>query len=181
VSLPTAHLRPLIQGAAFAANLPWWRTWAPAEWLEALVLQESGGNPTAMRYEPHHDRPGRPDAATDGDQPDHDDGILEDDRSYGLMQVLGSNIRRIVGAPPGTPLNFGFTLRPLMGMALGCRVLAEELSNDTTVNAVARALARYNGGPAGNPGPDGLLRNQSYVDGVARWAEKVHSDRKGTI
>ena len=179
MSLPTAHLRPLIQGAAFAANLPWWRAYAPAEWLEAIVLQESGGNPKARRYEPAPDRAGRTDAASDADVPDRDDGLLEDDESFGLMQVMGTNIRRIVGAPPGTPLNFGFALRPLMAMALGCRILADEL--DAAGDKVDLALARYNGGSVGNPRSDGSLRNQSYVDGVAAFAAKVHSDRKGTI
>ena len=101
-----------------------------------------------------------------------DDGPLEDDASYGLMQVMGYNARRLVGALPGTKLDFGFLLLPITNLAFGLRVLLGELA--ATGNVVARALARYNGGPTGDSlDGNGVMRRQVYVDGVAKWAERV--------
>lgn len=172
MSLPTERYRPLILGAVYTVGLPFWRSWAPAVWFEALVMQESAGNPKAIRYERHQDQLGRRDAATDADRPDIDDGILEDDQSYGLCQVMGTNARRLCGVGPGVPMNFGFLLLPVTNVAFGLRILAGELA--ATSQNVARALARYNGGPTGDALVDGVnMRREVYVAGVARWAEKV--------
>src|SRR5262245_832516 len=145
MALPTGELRPLIEAAAGFVGLPPWEwageRYAPSEWLEALVLVESGGNHRAVRYEPGHD------VVADGDRPGRDDGLLEDDKSYGLMQVLGSNIRRLCGVEPGTQMHFGFTLLPLTNLALGLRILTGELA--AVGGDVAKALARYNGGRRG--------------------------------
>lgn len=175
--LPTAYLRPLIAASAQQLGLPWWRSYPPDVWLEAVILQESAGNPKARRYEAHQDQPGRRDAADDADNPAKDDGQLEDDASYGLMQIMGYNARRLVGAGPGTALNFGFLLLPITNIAFGLRILLAELQ--ATSGNVARALARYNGGPTGDaPGPNGTLRRQVYVDGVAAHADRVLRERK---
>src|SRR5262245_7846063 len=147
MSLPTARYRQLLDAIAVECALPGWKQFPAGVWLEALVMQESSGNPLARRYEPHHDVAGRKDAASDGDKIGQDDGLLEDDASYGLMQVLGSNVRRIIGAPPGTPLHFDFLMRPLAGIAFGLRVLLDELR--VSHNDVDQALARYNGGSTG--------------------------------
>jgi len=185
------RFRRLIDAIAEYVALPSWEIhgerFVAGEVLEALILQESGGLPAARRYEPHHDAPGRRDSAEDADTPNLDDGLLEDDASYGLMQVLGSNVRRLVGAharpceacglrEPGG-LNFGFLLRPLTGMAFGLRVLLEEL--DLTDGSWSRSLARYNGGPSGESvQPDGKMRRQIYVDEVERKCVIVREDRK---
>jgi len=173
--LPSAELRTLIDAAAALVGLPTWEwageSYAAGEWLEALIYVESGGNPRAVRYEPSHD------VVVDGDTPGRDDGMLEDDKSYGAMQVLGSNIRRLCGVPPGTPMEFGFALLPLTNLALGLRILTGELA---TVNGdVAKALARYNGGRRGSEiGPDGRMRRQQYVERVAAASERVRRDRE---
>jgi soluble lytic murein transglycosylase-like protein len=168
--LATAALRPLVDALAQQVGLPPWNAFSPGEWLEALILQESGGNPAATRYEPHHD------AASDPDRAGRDDGDAEDDKSYGLMQILGSNVRTLCGVPAGTPMKFAFLLRPEAGLAFGLHLLSDELRH--TRGDVPRALARYNGGPTGERrGADGRLRRQAYVDGVAAWAAKVQSDR----
>lgn len=149
-----------------------------SEWLEALVMQESSGNPRATRYEPHQDRAGRTDAASDADKPGQDDGMLEDDRSYGLMQVMGYNLRRLVGVPPGTPMKFDWALDPLFNIAAGVAVLRGELA--ATHGDVARALARYNGGPTGDAiQADGKMRREEYVAGVRAWVGRVIADRGG--
>jgi len=163
--------------AAFVA-LPVWEyrgeVFAPGEWFEALVLGESGGDPKAIRYEAHQDR------VADGDQPGQDDGTREDDKSYGLTQLMGYNARMLCGVPPRTRMDFSFLFLPLANLAFGLRLLAEELA--ITGGDVARALARYNGGPSGTslvPGPDGslVLRRQEYVDRIAHHSRLVVRDR----
>ena len=177
----TREYRPLIDACALQVGLPPWGDLRPGEWLEGLVLQESGGDPRARRYEPHQDRPGRADAAGDGDQPDVDDGELEDDASYGLMQVMGSNARRLCGLRPGTPMRFGFLLLPITNLAFGLRILAAELV--ATQGSVVRALCRFNGGPTGDAlVSDGrgatVFRRQVYADGVVMHARAVREDRQ---
>jgi soluble lytic murein transglycosylase-like protein len=171
--LRTAGLRPLLAALAERSRLPAWNGWPASVWLEALVLQESGGNPNAVRYEPALDRRRGPGVA---DRPGVDDGWQEDDKSYGLMQVLGSNVRRLSGLPPGTPMDYTFLTDPVVGLAFGLRVLRAEL--DATGGDVARALARYNGGPSGErKSADGTMRCQAYVDGVRSWVARVVADR----
>ncbi len=172
----TARYRRLIDVAAELVALPKWdyvgtSLFAPGEWLEGLVLHESNGDPRAIRYEAHQDvaAPGDPDT------PGQDDGLLEDDKSYGLMQVMGYNARRLCGVPEGTPMNFGFLLLPMTGIAFGLRILTAELT--ATGGHVASALARYNGGSWGNPVRGGRLRNQDYVDRVAAEAARVQLAR----
>jgi soluble lytic murein transglycosylase-like protein len=170
----TERYRRLINAAAELATLPPWvngqDVYAPGEWLEGLILHESAGNPKALRYEAHQDL----DAPGDPDAPGADDGLLEDDKSYGLMQVMGYNARRLCGVPDGTPMNFAFLLLPMTNMAFGLRILLGELG--ATGGDVPSALARYNGGPSGNP-RGGRLRNQDYVDGVAADAARVQLAR----
>ena len=151
-------------------------TAAPAAaWLEAVALHESVGNAMARRYEPHQDAAGRTDAPTDPDLPGVDDAQLEDDASYGLMQVMGYNWRKIIGAPVGTPLRFGILFDPLVNIRAGCDVLTWEL--EATGGDVARTLARYNGGPTGENLRGGQMRTQGYVDKVARALLLVLHDR----
>lgn len=158
MSLPTDPIRHLIIDAARGNSVPLWTSppylFRPEEVLEALVLTESSGNIRARRYEPGHDRAGRRDQAQDRDVPGQDDGELEDDASYGLTQVLGSNLskywpdlwggrRRAVpdepklaafklaggeGADsPVPPLSFGWALVAEVNLDAGCWVLGAEL------------------------------------------------------
>lgn len=173
MSLPTKPLRALIRAAAEVASLPYWGDLAPGTWLEGMVMTESSGNPRAMRYEPHLDKVG------DGDAPGFDDGTREDDRSFGLLQVLGLNIRHRWGVAPGVPMDFTAALDPLFGLAVGVAHLRDELR--ATGDDVPRALCRYNGGPTGDRilTPGGPMRRQEYVDKVKAWAEKVRAEVQG--
>jgi soluble lytic murein transglycosylase-like protein len=167
--LPTAHYRPVIDAMAAFVALPSWDVngtrYTGPEWLEAQVLTESSGNPDAVRYEPHLDPDG------------HDDGLYEEAKSYGLMQVLGTNIRRLCGVEPGTRMDFSFALLPLVNIALGVRMLTAELA--ATQGDVARALARYNAGTRGDQlDSQGRMRGQAYVDRVAANAARVRADRE---
>jgi hypothetical protein len=193
-------LRRLVDAMAAAAHLPRFDhhgvTYTAGELLEAMVLTESSGNSHARRYEPHQDKAGRTDAPTDPDTPGVDDGDVEDDASYGLMQVMGYNWRRIIGAPPRTQLRFSILYSPPFGLAAGIEVLQGELAalyrEDPKMGdaeRVARALARYNGGPTGDdlvPSPevDGAaaprMRLQAYVDRVGQNAQRVREDRRAS-
>jgi hypothetical protein len=208
VSLPTGapKLRGLIEAVA-AYALPTWRslryrrTFLPGEWLEGLILAESGGNPRARRFELHHDRSTRRDAAADPDTCDADDGLIEDDASYGLVQILGSNIRALCGGLPlvvvpefnsrpvpaesihvdgafWAPMHFGFAFLPATNIVLGVRVLRAEL--DAVGGDVERALARYNGGGTGDdvkPEYGHDMRLRRYVDRIAEHSKRVQLDR----
>lgn len=180
MALASAKYRPLCEGAAKFYQLPEWNGITGAAWLEAMIMQESGANPRARRYEPHQDRRGRADAAQDADRPEIDDGPLEDDASYGLFQVMGYNYRRLIGADPGVRLSFAPLYRPHLNLSMGLAILLGELA--ATMNDVTRALCRYNGGPSGDqllPDNTGHMgyRRQVYADGVRRWALRVMDDR----
>lgn len=190
MSLPTARYRaPIIGNTQFLA-LPAWTyrgvTYLAHEWWEGLVLQESSGNPRARRYEPHQDRANRRDAPTDADTADRDDGLLEDDASYGLCQVMGYNARNLCGVRPGTSMNFGFMFLPLINLALGLRVYLGELAAVRLEvdrgaiprgDDVTRALCRYNGGPTGDDLVGGDFRLRAYAEHVARRTAMVRADR----
>jgi hypothetical protein len=185
------NLRRLIEAAALQAGLPTWPragvVYTPAELLEAIVLTESSGNARARRYEPHQDRATRRDAPQDPDTADRDDGELEDDASYGLMQVMGYNVRALCGVPPGTPMRFGWLYLPITNIAFGLRILLGELvavraevatGKTTPGRDVDRALARYNGGPTGDDLVGGAFRLQAYVDKVGRCAALARANRR---
>jgi hypothetical protein len=141
------------------------------------VLQESSGNPRARRYEPALDK------VADGDTLRVDDGAFEDDASWGLLQVLGWNLRAAVGVPRGVRMSFEWALDPALGLIFGVKHLITECLIPTGGD-VARALARYNGGPNGTslvPGPQGVglvLRRQDYIDAVKRRIPRVIEDRR---
>ena len=128
--------------------------------IEAVVRQESAGKPHAFRYEA---------------------AIRQ--ASYGLMQVLGSTARGM-GLEPA--MSEAVLCDPEVGVLYGVKVLADNLNRfaasvqQDRQNGVYEvlapplpfpvmvALARYNGGYKGNPGPDGSIRNSKYVEGVAK-------------
>lgn len=190
MSLPTIRYRQLLDAAAVQVDLPQWvyrgRSYTGGEWLEGLVMAESGGNPRSRRYEPHQDRINRKDAPNDPDTADVDDGEVEDDASYGLMQVMGYNVRALVGVPIGTAMRFGWLFLPIANVAMGLRVLTAELKAVASEIAMAkvpayqhveRALARYNGGPTGDDPVNGDYRLRAYVDRIASHATAVQRDR----
>ena len=160
-------VRALLDAAAALYELPRWGgvdldgipgIWEPGEWLAALVLTESSFDPRAKRYEPQLDK------LPDGDTPQADDGATEDDTSWGPMQVLGLNVKALLNAQGAERLNYSVLQDWLIGVGFGMKILIGSFRRrDTSVDV---ALARYNGGWAGNPRSDGTLRNQAYVDRV---------------
>jgi Transglycosylase SLT domain len=188
--LPTSEprLRRLIDGAALVADLPGCWTLSGSDVLEGLILTESSGDPRALRYEPAHDRAGRLDQRADADVPGHDDGLMEDDKSYGLMQVMGENVRRMCHLADGTAMGFEWVLDPIANLYFGTRLLKAEVATVQRIlgrakpddEIVQRALARYNGGPTGDR-PDsrigGDIRLRAYVERVRVRALLAHNDR----
>lgn len=185
------RLRRLIDAAAAFHSLPRFtyrgHTYSPGELLEGLVLTESSGNPSARRYEPHQDRAGRRDSSTDPDRTGVDDGDFEDDASYGLCQVMGYNLRRLVGVPAGVRMSFTWAYDADVNLWAGCSVLMGEVSgryredpHEAENIRVIRALARYNGGPTGDDptGPHGDIRLRVYVDKVAENTHRAYRDRQ---
>jgi hypothetical protein len=186
----TPQLRALIDAVAAVAGLPTWEyradRFSPGELLEGLVLAESGGDPKARRYEPHQDRAGRTDAATDPDRPGIDDLKAEDDASYGLCQVMGSTWRLLVGAPVRAPLDYELLFEPTFALAAGAEVLCRELHtvrwacpDEAEADWIVRALCRFNGGPTGDdPDSTGDVRRRVYVEHVAENARRAQADRR---
>lgn len=170
--------RLLIHAVALKYALPPWRGFSGSEWLEAMVISESSGDPQARRYEVHLDLL----SPDDADTPAHDDGDMEDDKSYGPMQVLGTNLRRAVGISGRARMNFAwatdFGVGLLMGVLHVQGLIRPQLEHEISMDVVVdRALARYNGGFKGNPREDGTLRTQVYVDKIRKNTELVHADR----
>jgi len=174
-------LRRLIDTMANFYAFPVWGRFSPEELLEGMVLQESAGDPRAYRYEAHQDKSGRRDQARDPDMPDRADGTWEDDASYGLMQVMGWNIKLLCGVVDKNgvvlpvKLDYSFAYDPVEGLRLGCAWFSKTLTGAKGDPSIA--LARYNGGSAGNPDALGQLRTQGYVDAVARQALRAHNSR----
>jgi soluble lytic murein transglycosylase-like protein len=135
-----AKLLALAQRAAEAEGLD-------AALVCALVEQESGWNPWAMRYEPGffakyvaplytNNKVGATEAYARG-------------ISWGLMQVMGQTARE-KGAGS---LYLSTLCDPAVGLAVGCRILRQKL--DAAGGDAARALLSWNGGA-----------NKDYADEV---------------
>jgi len=130
--------------------------------VTAICLQESGGNPVAVRYEPgyrwiskHAEKPNICTKETE---------VVLQSMSWGLMQIMGATAR-----------DLGFTgwltelLTPEVNLLWGCAYL-EQLTS--IYNGVEDVVAAYN---AGSPrrGKNGQYVNQPYVDSVLVRMEKV--------
>ena len=173
MALPTRRFRPVIKQAARLFGLPYLTVYPPAVWLEAMILQESSGEPKARRYEPALDRGSsqRPDQ----DAPGQDDLMFEDDASYGLMQLLGSTYKDVLGIPQASRVPFNVLFHPIVNIGIGCLYLAKLVA--ATDNSAARALCRYNGGGLGDQlQADGRFRRQEYVDAILRRCPLVEDD-----
>jgi hypothetical protein len=169
-------LRRWINATAELYGLPDWHYHSvviPAGvWLEALMLRESSHRVDARRYEPHLDR------QADGDSAGRDDGVREDDASYGPMQVLGLNVESVFKLqPPSATMDFAALNDWLIGCGFGMSVLKWSLRY--TKGNIEAALAVYNGGPRGDDRMTaaGEMRNQQYVDKVWRDVVKVMAHR----
>lgn len=170
--LPTRPYRALFEVASRLFALPHWRGRAPFIWLEAMALQESSGNSNAYRYEPGLDYR----SPRDSDAPGVDNLSFEDDKSYGLMQLLGSTYKEVFGIPQESKVEFKVLFNPFVNVA--CAIVYLQHLLGATGKDVGRALARYNGGTRGDEvGPGHTYRNQAYVDAVWGRVLAVEADR----
>jgi len=136
----------------------------PPPIVAAVILQESGGNTGAIRYEPvffdmYVKDKRRSDLA--GWVPDMNSTPslwtekIGRSHSWGLMQVMGDTARwcgRLVprSQDPLDPARYFTALcMPEIGIDIGCRVLAFYLAKESTGDTdtrMRRALSRYNSG-----------------------------------
>lgn len=146
MSLPTSKYRELIH--TMSDGLPPWKelSYPPYVWLEGQILQESTGDPKAYRKEPS--------------------GVA----SYGLLQILDTTTKNILGNPGIT--SFDFLYNPYINLSIG-RLVLLDIRSWVGLDNVSTILARFNGGGVGNPDGEGKLRNQDYVNKVAGWSQKV--------
>lgn len=135
--------------------------------VEAVILQESSGRADAFRHEPdYHRRYIAGDPAWASWEP------RRVSSSYGLMQLMYP-----------TAISLGFRQAPeglfdiRVNISLGCLLLASLLHRFS--NDVQKALAAYNGGPAGIGRPKPLAYAAAVQDRYVRLqaANSSGSDR----
>lgn len=141
----------------------------PKLYLKSIATVESGLNPNAYRYEP---------AFWEKYLKHHEFWKNEDPKvvsaSYGLMQIMF-----VTAYEAGFPGKADELYNPVYNVEIGAKILHrhyEKVERDGVhikfgLWPMRIITARYNGGTGGNPGPDGSLRNQAYVDKVfSTWA-----------
>lgn len=147
-------------------------TAAAAKWgldpllVEAIVVQESGGNTDAFRFEPNFWN-----RYLKGNPKYRSLNPRRVSSSYGLMQVMYCRVLedKIADNDTWQP---ELLFIPENGLDIGCHLLADllqwakEQTQDLQL-AVMAALAAYNGGKGGNrPEKDSPLRNGKYARDV---------------
>jgi soluble lytic murein transglycosylase-like protein len=103
--------------------------------------------------------------------------------SYGLMQVMydvawkyGFRGKTTELYDPATSIEYGSRyFREILDEAIK-EILYLKIPYLTPMRV---ALARYNGGPTGNPDKGGALRNEPYVDKVMAAWTKIHFNPVG--
>lgn len=147
------RLRPLITTTAVRYGLD-------PLLVEAMVIQESGGITSAVRYER-----GFWDRYLAADPKYKDKDPLRVSSSYGLMQVMYP-----VAAEQGFPYEDPeYLCVPSIGLDIGCRTFKNLLT--WAQGNEDQALAAYNGGKGGNTTPP--FRNQTYVERVRRHQQRL--------
>lgn len=120
----------------------------------AVIEQESGWNPWAMRYEPAffakyvaplytNNKVGATEAYARG-------------ISWGLMQVMGQTAREKGASSP----YLSTLCDPAVGLAIGCRILRQKL--DAAAGNATRALQSWNGGANPDYADEVLARVSRY-------------------
>lgn len=173
--MTTGVIRAAIETAAAGHGLS-------ANLVEAIVLQESGGNTWATRPEPAYrylvtaktGQPFRflsPNEAASKLPPSDFHGILPSgalqewlgqQTSWGLMQVMGAVARELGFKAP----YFAELTDPMTGLHFGCKHFANQLA--WSKGNVNRALGAYN---AGHGGADGV--GQDYATKVQVWLRQI--------
>lgn len=172
-------LRPLMAAAAAEYGLT-------PQLVEALVLQESGGNPWALNPEPRYryfwdirkKAPFRaltaaeiaakiPPADFHSLAGDPDQEWWAQQASFGVCQVMGAVARELGCTEPYLTA----LCDPVIGLRFGCKKLAVEVK--WADGDLSSALAAYNGGRGGNAPGTKPLRNAAYADTVLGRLAKI--------
>ena len=117
--------------------------------IRAIIWQESRGNPSVYRYEPH-----------------------VKDTSYGLMQILSNTAKQVAsafGLPPITSVTMLYdpNLNILLGTAYFYQLLKRFNGN------VYKAISAYNVGPNNKLLLKGYIPNPHYVRSVLSWYNSI--------
>jgi len=136
----------------------------------AVALTESGGNAWAVRYEPHVSKYVQPSQGCRPTTCSEDTETRLQMMSFGLMQVMGFNIRA---------MGYGGWLTeyldPDKGLEVGCRFLARLVKQYP--GEIEDAVSAYNQGVP-RRGADGKYRNQVYGDRVMQHRRRIKAALK---
>jgi len=146
-------IRALIESKAAAYRLD-------PDLVEAHVLTESSGEPTATRFEPRfYERYVRPLGIKD------DNEARGRATSFGLLQIMGQVAREL-----GFQGAFSSLLDPATGLDWGCKKLARCYKRYEK-QGIDYGIAAYNAGSAVRV--DGVFVNQAYVDKVNGYLKEI--------
>jgi len=129
-----------------------------ADYMEALIMKESAGNPWVTRYEPGWNYFENPELWSHKLGQTLDTEINGQKISYGLCQVMGGTARWL-----GFSGYFPELCDPEVSIHFGCQLLAQKLRKHGSYEA---ALSAYNAGSVRLI--NGNYSNQHYVDDVIR-------------
>jgi soluble lytic murein transglycosylase-like protein len=125
-------------------------------WIKAIILQESGGNPYALRYEPHYDYPVDSSHLAGALGITLDTESMTQKMSWGLSQMMGGLLREI-----GFSGYMGQMFVPETAISWTCK----QLSRLALLSQVpADLFAAWNGGKGALHKVTGLYPNQQYVN-----------------
>lgn len=152
-------------------NLPWPIIELAAQkynidkyFIAAIIMNESGGNSCAIRYEPQYKYLFFPREFSEQLHLTLETETFAQKTSWGLMQVMGGVAREL-----GFKEHFPSLCNPETGIDWGAKKL--KLCIDKT-GSMQEAAAMYNAGSVRYTSGK-LFENQRYVDGVDTWYRKV--------
>jgi soluble lytic murein transglycosylase-like protein len=135
-------------------------------WMRAIVYQESGNNPYALRFEPTYRYLYQPEHYTSPVNGLHTEMITQR-MSWGLAQIMGALARE-----QGHTGFMGELLNPetnITHLAIRIRDLKKISTFPPDV------FAMYNCGPGAIHKTSGKYQNQSYVDAIQTYLQNIHS------
>lgn len=132
--------------------------------VAAIVMTESGGDPCATRYEHHYRWLVNPRDYADKNGISQATEEIHQKTSWGLMQVMGGLARDLRFSGPIVEM----CIEPKTGLDLGCKYLKQQLERYGTYE---KAVAAYNAGSVRMN--NGMYVNQKYVDKVFGFYREI--------
>lgn len=132
--------------------------------ISAIIMQESAGEPWSYRFEPEVKYEVSISLYSKKLHISMDTERNFQHCSWGLMHIMGFKAREL-----GFEEHLPQLLLPSYGLDWGCRALA---GFSKKYNRLQDVIVSYN---SGSPQllPNGLYKNQSYLDGVVAWMKMV--------